>query len=131
MSAYEKSKFVYENSQKINSMSLESQEVGLAQQRVALSSAVSSFSESSSLNDFHKKLIDYKKSVLSKWVEEAGSDNPNAWLYASLLMKSNFDMTEFMSPSDVGIKYGKDVTDILSSFFPKFSFTKKATKKIK
>ena len=124
MSAYERSKFVYENSQKINSMSLESQETGLAQQRVNLSSAVSSFAESSSLNDFHKKLIDYKKSVLSKWIKEAGSDSPNAWLYASLLMKSNFDMTEFMNPSDVGIKYGKDVTEILSSFFPKFSISK-------
>lgn len=124
MSSFEKSKFVYENSQKINSMSLESQEVGLAAQRTALSSAVSSFAESSSLNSFHKQLIDYKKSVLSKWVQEAGSNNPNAWLYASLLMKSNFDMTEFMSPSDVGIKYGKDVTELLSSFFPKFSSSK-------
>ena len=131
MSAYEKSKFVYENSQKINSMSLESQEVGLAAQRTALSSAVSSFAESSSLNDFHKQLIDYKKSVLSKWVEEAGSDSPNAWLYASLLMKSNFDMTEFMSPADVGIEYGKDVTEIFSSFFPKFSFKKSTNKFVK
>ena len=124
MASYERSKFVYENSQKINKMSLDSQEVGLASQRVALSSAVSSFSESSSLNDFHKKLIDYKKSVLSDWIQEAGSDSPNAWLFASLLMKSNFDMTEFMSPADVGVQYGQDVTDLLSTFIPKFSIKK-------
>lgn len=124
MAAYEKSKFVYENSQKINNLSLDSQEVGLSSQRVALSSAISSFAESSSLNDFHKQLIDYKKQVLSKWIEEASSTNPNAWLYASLLMKSNFDMTDFMSPLDVGIDYGKNITDIFSSILSKFIFNK-------
>lgn len=124
MAAYEKSKFIYENSQKTNQMSLDSQEVGLELQKTSLQSAKSQFSESDSLNAFHKKLIDYKRSVLSHWVNTASSDDPNAWLYASLLMKSNFDMTDFMSPADVGFDYGKNVTDLIQGFFPKFSLGK-------
>lgn len=128
MAQYERNKFIYENIQKTNQMALDSQETAFNLQKFDLNLKRSQFKESSSLNEFHKKLIDYKRAVLSNWIEEAGSDNPNAWLYASLLMKSNFDMTEFMSPTDVGFEYGKNVTDIVGSFFPKFSLSKKKGK---
>lgn len=80
------------------------------------------FRVSTKLKQFGEQLYDYKKTVLSDWIEKANSDSPDAFIYSSLLMKSGFDMSTFMGPADVGFEYlnkaGDFVDQVLSIFNP-------------
>lgn len=80
------------------------------------------FRTSSKLKEFGEQLYDYKKSVLSDWIEKANSDSPDAFIYSSILMKSGLDMSVFMSPADAGFEYlnkaGNFVDQVLSIFNP-------------
>lgn len=80
------------------------------------------FRVSAKLKEFGEQLYDYKKAILSDWIEKANSDSPDAFIYSSLLMKSGFDMTQFMGPADVGFDYlnkaGDFIDNVLSIFNP-------------
>lgn len=73
----------------------------------------SKFTESTALSDFHKQLIDYKRSVLSDWIFEANNNPTLGWLYSSVLMKSDLNLSEFMSPADAGLRYLNAGTDMI------------------
>lgn len=71
------------------------------------------FRTSSKLKEFGELLYDYKKSMLSDWIEKANSDSPDAFIYSSLLMKSGALLNDFMSPGEVGLDYINKGSDIL------------------
>lgn len=81
----------------------------------------SKYAESSALSDFHKQLIDYKKSVLSDWIYQANNNDDFGWLYTSVLMKSDLNMTEFMSPADAGLRYLNSSTDAIGDLIGIFN----------
>lgn len=80
------------------------------------------FRVSAKLKEFGEQLYDYKKAILSDWIDKANSDSPDAFIYSSLLMKSGFEMTDFMGPTDVWLNYGEKgsglLDDILGIFNP-------------
>ena len=131
-SKFEKAKAEYELKRQ-NSMNERSDQIIDAE----LDEKYSKYAESSVLSDFHKQLIDYKKSVLSDWIYQANNNDALGWLYTSVLMKSDLNMTEFMSPADAGLRYinaGTDVIgDLIGTLNPLswFSALKKGKPKIK
>ncbi len=71
------------------------------------------FRTSTKLKEFGEQLYDYKKAILSDWIEKANSDSPDAFIYSSILMKSGINMSDFMGPADVGLEYINKGSDIL------------------
>lgn len=80
------------------------------------------FRTSSKLKEFGEQLYEYKKALLSDWIEKANSDSPDAFIYSSMLMKSSPNMSEFMGPADAWLNYfdkGSGILDdILGIFNP-------------
>lgn len=80
------------------------------------------FRTSSKLKEFGEQLYEYKKAMLSDWIDKANSDSPDAFIYSSMLMKSGLQMSEFMGPADAWINYidkGSGILDdILGVFNP-------------
>lgn len=92
------------------------------------------FRTSSKLKEFGEQLYEYKKAMLSDWIDKANSDSPDAFIYSSMLMKSGFDMTDFMSPADAGLQYlnkGSDILDDLLGIFNPVKWLKPINKKVK
>lgn len=131
-SKFEKAKAEYELNRQ-NSMNERSQQIIDAE----LDEKYSKYTESSALSDLHKQLIDYKKSVLSDWIYEANNNQALGWLYSSVLMKSDLNLSEFMSPADAGMRYldtGSDIIgDLIGQLNPLgwFKALKKGKPKIK
>lgn len=78
------------------------------------------FRTSSKLKEFGEQLYDYKKAMLSDWIEKANSGDPDSFIYSSMLMKSGLEMSEFMGPADAGLQYlnkGSDILDDLLGIF--------------
>ncbi len=74
------------------------------------------FRTSSKLKEFGEQLYDYKKTILSDWIQKANSGSADSFLYSSLLMKSGVLLNDFMSPGEVGLHYinkGSDIIDDL------------------
>lgn len=71
------------------------------------------FRTSSKLKEFGEQLYDYKKTMLSDWIQKANSGSTDSFIYSSLLMKSGVLLTDFMSPADVGLEYVNKGSDIL------------------
>ena len=71
------------------------------------------FRTSAKLKEFGEQLYDYKKAMLSDWIDKANSGSPDSFIYSSLLMKSGFELKEFMGPADVGLEYLNKGTDFL------------------
>lgn len=97
--------------------------VGEAQTALAEQSAkIVEFRTSSKLKEFGEKLYEYKKDMLSDWIDKANSDSPDAFIYSSMLMKSGLQMTDFMSPADTWLNYFDKgsgiIDDILGVFSP-------------
>lgn len=82
------------------------------------------FRVSAKLKEFGEQLYDYKKAILSDWIEKANSDSPDAFIYSSLLMKSGFEMTDFMGPADVWLNYAEQGSGILDDILGVFSPSK-------
>lgn len=80
------------------------------------------FRTSSKLKEFGEQLYEYKKAMLSDWIDKANSDSPDAFIYSSMLMKSGLEMTEFMGPADAWLNYTERgsgiLDDILGIFTP-------------
>lgn len=131
-SKFEKAKAEYELKRQ-NSLNERSEQIIDAE----LDEKFSNYTESTALSDFHKQLIDYKKSVLSDWIYEANNNKALGWLYSSVLMKSDLNLSEFMSPADAGLRYlnsGSDfLGDLLSELNPLawFKALKKGPSKLK
>lgn len=90
------------------------------------------FRTSSKLKEFGEQLYEYKKSMLSDWIEKANSDSPDAFIYSSMLMKSGLEMSEFMGPADAGLQYlnkGSDILDDLLGIFNPVKWLKPLKKK--
>lgn len=125
---YDKEKLAFDTKQlainsKVQGEFGESLAIGEAQTTLAEQAfKQTDFRVSSKLKDFGEQLYDYKKSVLSDWIEKANSDSPDAFIYSSMLMKSGFDLSTFMGPADVGFEYlnkaGDFVDQVLSIFNP-------------
>ena len=79
------------------------------------------FRTSSKLKEFGEQLYDYKKSMLSDWIEKANSGSPDSFIYSSILMKSGIDLKEFMGPADAGLEYLNKGTDILDELLGIFN----------
>lgn len=109
--------------------------VGEAQTALAEQAAKQvEFRTSSKLKEFGEQLYEYKKAMLSDWIEKANSDSPDAFIYSSMLMKSGLQMTEFMGPADAGLDYlnkGTDILDDLLGIFNPVKWLKPFTKKRK
>ncbi len=71
------------------------------------------FRTSSKLKEFGELLYDYKKTMLSDWIQKANSGSADSFIYSSLLMKSGVLLNDFMSPGDVGLEYINKGTDVL------------------
>lgn len=71
------------------------------------------FRTSSKLKEFGEQLYEYKKAMLSDWIEKANSDSPDAFIYSSMLMKSGLEMSEFMGPADAWLNYFEKGSGIL------------------
>ncbi len=108
---------------------------GEAQTALAEQSAkMIEFRTSSKLKEFAEKLYDYKKAILSDWIDKANSDSPDAFIYSSMLMKSGLQMSEFMGPADAGLEYlnkGSDILDELLGIFNPVKWLKPLKKKAK
>lgn len=115
-SKFEKAKAEYELHRQ-NSMNERADQIIDAE----LDEKYSKYTESSALSDFHKQLIDYKKSILSDWIYEANNNKELGWLYSSVLMKSDLNLSEFMSPADAGLRYLNDGTDIIGDLIGQFN----------
>ena len=79
------------------------------------------FRTSSKLKEFGEQLYDYKKKMLSDWIEKANSGEPDSFIYSSILMKSGIDLKEFMGPADAGLEYLNKGTDILDELLGIFN----------
>lgn len=79
------------------------------------------FRTSAKLKEFGEKLYDYKKEILSDWIEKANSDSPDAFIYSSLLMKSGLQMSDFMGPADAWLNYFEKGSGILDDILGVFS----------
>lgn len=96
--------------------------VGEAQTALAEQSAkLTEFRTSSKLKQFGEQLYDYKKAILSDWIEKANSDSPDAFIYSSMLMKSGLQMTDFMGPADAWLNYFDKGSGILDDILGMFS----------
>ncbi len=71
------------------------------------------FRVSGKLKELGEQLYDYKKQMLSDWIEKANSDSPDAFIYSSLLMKSGLLLDTFMGPAEIGLDYINKGSDIL------------------
>lgn len=90
------------------------------------------FRTSSKLKEFGEQLYEYKKAMLSDWIEKANSDSPDAFIYSSMLMKSGLQMSEFMGPADAALDYlnkGTDVLDDILGIFNPVKWLKPLKKK--
>ncbi len=109
--------------------------VGEAQTALAEQSAKNvEFRTSSKLKEFGDQLYDYKKSMLTDWIEKANSGSPDSFIYSSILMKSGIDLKEFMSPADAALDYlnkGTDILDELLGIFNPIKWFKPLSKKRK
>lgn len=95
---------------------------GEAQTALAeLSAEQVEFRTSSKLKEFGEQLYDYKKAMLSDWIEKANSDSPDAFIYSSILMKSGLQMTDFMGPADTWLNYFDKGSGILDDILGVFS----------
>ena len=79
------------------------------------------FRTSSKLKEFGEQLFDYKKAILSDWIEKANSDSPDAFIYSSMLMKSGLQMSDFMGPADAWLNYFDRGSGILDDILGVFS----------
>lgn len=79
------------------------------------------FRTSSKLKEFGEQLYDYKKEILSDWIEKANSDSPDAFIYSSMLMKSGLQMSDFMGPADAWLNYAERGSGILDDILGVFS----------
>lgn len=96
--------------------------VGEAQTALAEQAAKKvEFRTSSKLNEFGEQLFEYKKSVLSDWIEKANSDSADAFIYSSMLMKSGLQMSDFMGPADAWLNYAERGSGILDDILGVFS----------
>ncbi len=96
--------------------------VGEAQTALAEQSAkMTEFRTSSKLKEFGEQLYDYKKAILSDWIEKANSDSNDAFIYSSMLMKSGLQMSDFMGPADVWLNYFERGSGILDDILGVFS----------
>lgn len=96
--------------------------VGEAQTALAEQSAkMTEFRTSSKLKEFGEQLYDYKKAILSDWIEKANSDSPDAFIYSSMLMKSGLEMSDFMGPADAWLNYADKGSGILDDILGVFS----------
>lgn len=90
------------------------------------------FRTSSKLKEFGEQLYEYKKAMLSDWIEKANSGSSDAFIYSSMLMKSGLEMSEFMGPADAGLQYlnkGSDILDDLLGIFNPVKWLKPLKKK--
>lgn len=71
------------------------------------------FKRSAKLDELGETLINYKKSVLSDWINKANSNSPDSFIYSSLLMKSGLSLSDYMGPADVGLEYISKGSNIL------------------
>lgn len=96
--------------------------VGEAQTALAEQSAKRvEFRTSSKLKEFGEQLYDYKKSILSDWIEKANSGSVDSFIYSSLLMKSGLQMSDFMGPADAWLNYFERGSGILDDILGVFS----------
>lgn len=79
------------------------------------------FRTSSKLKEFGEQLYEYKKAMLSDWIEKANSHSPDAFIYSSMLMKSGLEMSEFMGPADAWLNYAERGSGILDDILGVFS----------
>lgn len=96
--------------------------VGEAQTALAEQSAkMTEFRTSSKLKEFGEQLYDYKKEILSDWIEKANSHSPDAFIYSSMLMKSGLQLSDFMGPADAWLNYFERGSGILDDILGVFS----------
>ena len=96
--------------------------VGEAQTALAEQTAkMTEFRTSSKLKEFGEQLYDYKKAILSDWIDKANSDSPDAFIYSSMLMKSGLQMSDFMGPADAWLNYFERGSGILDDILGVFS----------
>ena len=96
--------------------------VGEAQTTLAEQAAKKvEFRTSSKLKEFGEQLYDYKKTILSDWIDKANSDSPDAFIYSSMLMKSGLHMSDFMGPADAWLNYFERGSGILDDILGVFS----------
>lgn len=91
-------------------------ELALGEAQTALqeqSAKKAEFKRSAKLDELGQTLINYKKSVLSDWINKANSKSPDSFIYSSLLMKSGLSLSDFMGPADVGLQYISKGSNIL------------------
>ena len=126
-SIYNKEKLDYDSKQlEINSY-IQSEygsalAAGEAQTALAEQSAKQvEFRTSSKLKEFGEQLYEYKKAILSDWIDKANSDSPDSFIYSSLLMKSGLEMTDFMGPADTWLNYFEKGSGILDDILGVFS----------
>lgn len=96
--------------------------VGEAQTTLAEQAAKQvEFRTSSKLKEFGEQLYEYKKSILSDWIDKANSDSPDAFIYSSMLMKSGLLMSDFMGPADAWLNYAERGSGLLDDILGVFS----------
>lgn len=135
---YDKEKLAFDSKQlQINSQIQNEygQDIATGEAQTALAEQAAKqveFRTSSKLKEFGEQLYEYKKAMLSDWIEKANSDSPDAFIYSSMLMKSGLQMSEFMGPADAALDYlnkGTDVLDDILGIFNPVKWLKPLKKK--
>lgn len=124
---YDKEKLVYDSKQ----LDIQSQiqgefgvdlAVGEAQTAIQEQAAKQvEFRTSTKLKEFGEQLYEYKKAILSDWIDKANSGSADAFIYSSMLMKSGLQMSEFMGPVDAWLNYFEKGSGILDDILGVFS----------
>lgn len=82
-----------------------------------MESQTSGFKESKSLSELRSRVQQYKKNVISDWIEKANDPhNPYGWMYQTMLMKLTGSVSEYGNPADVMFDYGTESTDIITKW---------------